>query len=61
MNVVFVFFEKNIFECQTKIGKKKYDDDVLSRIKGVDEKTYHVENDQKKKKNLRKNACLNKG
>ena len=60
MSVVFVFFEK-IFECQTKIDKKKYDDNVLSRIKGVDEKTYHVENDQKKKKNLRKNACLNKG
>ena len=32
MSVVFVFFEKNIFECQTKIDKK-CDDDVLSRIK----------------------------
>ena len=33
ISVVFVLFEK--FECQTKIGKKKNDDDVLSRIKGV--------------------------
>ena len=35
MSVVFVFFEKNIFECQAKIGKNKCDDYVLSKIKGV--------------------------
>ena len=41
MSVVFIFFEKNIFECQTKIGKKKKcDDDVLSRIKVVKKKYY---------------------
>ena len=60
MSVVFVFFEKIFLSVKRKLVKK-YDDDVLSRIKGVDEKTYHVENDQKKKKFLRKNAYLNKG
>ena len=48
-SVIFVFFEKIFLSVKWKLVKK-YDDDVLSRIKGIDEKIYHVENDQNKEK-----------
>ena len=54
MSVVFVFFEKNIFECQTKSGKK----DDMSGIKRCCWKNDDVEN-EKKEEFLRKNACWN--
>ena len=54
------FLQKNKFvSVKRKLVKKN--DDVLFRIKGVDEKTYHVENDKKKKKFFyKKNVCSNK-
>ena len=43
------FLRKNIFECQTKIDKKKCDDDVLSGIKMCCKKKYiyYVENEKR--------------
>ena len=52
-SVIFVFFEKIFLSVKRKLVKK-YDDDVLSWIKGIDDKIYHVENDQKKRKKFTK-------
>ena len=50
MSVVFVFFEKNIFQCQTKSGKKN----DMSGIKKVLSKNDDIENKKKGRFLLRK-------